>query len=213
MTLDKNDLLLYVVTDRHWIGEGSLDKQVEQAILGGATVIQLREKNLDPASILTEALSIKNICKYYQRPFIVNDYVDLALQIDADGIHIGQNDMEIEKVRTLISKNKILGVSVQTVNQAIYAEACGADYLGVGAMFHTDSKSDAESISFDTLKMICSSVTIPVVAIGGINKENLMELTGSGISGIAAISAVFAEDNIQKATQHLKVITSQMITS
>lgn len=211
MKLSKSDLLLYAVTDRHWLNGATLCEQVEQAILGGATFIQLREKELNNDSFYAEALEIQKLCAKHRIPFIINDNVDIACQINSDGIHVGQRDMEAGNVRSLIGKDKILGVSAQTVEQALLAESQGADYLGVGAIFHTGSKSDADDVSFDTLKAICEAVSIPVIAIGGINTNNVMELAGSGICGIAVISAIFAEKNIKEATSHLKELTSQMV--
>lgn len=212
MKLDKNDLLLYAVTDRHWLNGASLCEQVEKAIIGGATFVQLREKNLDDNSFLREALDIQKLCKQYQIPFVINDNVDIALKINADGVHVGQSDMEAGNVRELLGNDKILGVSAQTVEQAKLAESQGADYLGVGAVFHTGSKADADDVSFSTLKAICKAVSIPVIAIGGINKENVMQLSESGICGIAVISAIFAEKNIQTATSELRKLTEQMVT-
>ena len=204
MKCDKNSLLLYAVTDRSWTGERTLYEQVEAAIKGGVTFIQLREKELDNESFVDEALKIKSICSEYNIPFVINDNVHVAMEINADGVHVGQNDMTAKEVRRLIGKDKILGVSVQNVEQAILAQNQGADYLGVGAVFHTDSKSDADHVSYETLKQICNSVKIPVVAIGGIGVNNVSELKGSGISGIAVISAIFGADDIQLAAKELR---------
>lgn len=212
MKLDKRDLLLYAVTDRHWLNGASLCEQVRQAITGGATFVQLREKSLDDNSFLQEALDVQKLCKQYQVPFVINDNVNIALKINADGVHVGQSDMEAGNVRELLGENKILGVSAQTVEQAILAEAQGADYLGVGAVFHTGSKMDADDVSFATLQAICKAVSIPVIAIGGINKENVMQLSESGICGIAVISALFSEKNIQTATYELRKLTESMVT-
>ena len=211
MKFDKNSLRLYAVTDRQWLGDACLYEQVKEAILGGATFIQLREKELDEAHFLSEAIEIKNLCKYYQIPFVINDNVDIALQAGADGVHVGQSDMEAGDVRSLLGKDKILGVSAQTVEQAILAQAQGADYLGVGAVFHTGSKDDADDVSFETLKAICKAVSIPVIAIGGIGKDNVMQLAGSGICGIAVISAIFAKKDIRVATKNLRKLTDNMV--
>ena len=211
MKFDKKDLLLYAVTDRRWLNGASLVDQVEQAILGGAAFVQLREKEMNPKDFLKEAIEIKELCRRYQVPFVIDDNVEIALQADADGVHVGQSDMEAGNVRELIGKNKILGVSAENVKQAVLAEKCGADYLGVGAVFPTGSKSDAEDVSRDTLKKICEAVHIPVIAIGGISKENVMQLSGSGICGIAVISAIFAEKDIRKATAELKSLTREMV--
>ena len=170
------DLLLYAVTDRHWLNGKTLASQVEKALKGGATFIQLREKHLDDAIFYQEALEIKELCRKYHVPFVINDNVALAKQIDADGVHVGQSDMEALDVRNLLGSDKIIGVSAQTVEQAVLAEKHGADYLGVGAVFPTGSKDDAEDVSYDTLKAICEHVSIPVIAIGGITRENVISL-------------------------------------
>ena len=184
---------------------------VEKALKGGATFVQLREKKLDEESFLQEAIEIKELCKKYNVPFVINDNVDIALKMDADGVHVGQSDMEAGDVRKKIGNDKIIGVSAQTVEQAIKAQERGADYLGVGAVFPTGSKDDAEDVSYDTLKAICQAVDIPVIAIGGITKDNVKELSGSGICGIAVISAIFAQENIEEATSKLKEKTLEMI--
>lgn len=211
MKFDKKDLLLYVVTDRSWLGNESLYIQVEKALTGGATFIQLREKELEVGKFLEEAKEIKDLCKKWHVPFVVNDNVDIAITTDADGVHVGQKDMEAGNVRELIGRDKILGVSVQTVEQAVLAEKRGADYLGVGAVFYTGSKADADYVSYETLREICQAVSIPVVAIGGITADNIMGLSGSGICGIAVISAIFAQSDIVKATARLRDLTEKMV--
>lgn len=203
MKCDKKDLLLYAVTDRAWVGKETLYEQVEDALKGGATFIQLREKELDKESFLKEAIEIKKLCKKYNVPFVINDEVDIALCVDADGVHVGQSDMEAGNVRELLGPDKIIGVSAQTVEQAILAEKRGADYLGVGAVFKTGSKDDADDVSHETLKAICEAVSIPVIAIGGITVDNVAELEGTGICGIAVISAIFAKTDIKEATNKL----------
>ena len=208
-----DDLLLYAVTDRSWLGEQTLCEQVEEALKGGATFIQLREKELDDEAFLTEAVEIQKLCKKYRVPFVINDNVEIALKMNADGVHVGQSDMEAGNVRSLLGKDKILGVSAQTAEQAVLAEQRGADYLGVGAVFHTGSKADADDVSHEALKEICKAVHIPVVAIGGIGKHNVLELKGSGICGIAVISAIFAAKDIQSATAELKILTEQAVKS
>lgn len=213
MSLDKKDLLLYAVTNRSWLTDNSLYSQVEKAIRGGVTFVQLREKELPTKNILEEAKEIKKLCNKNQVPLVINDNVDMAIEIDADGVHVGQKDMEAGHVRRLIGNDKILGVSAQTVEQAVLAEKNGADYLGVGAVFPTDSKVDAEDVDYASLKEICEAVSIPVVAIGGINKDNLHKLSGSGICGIAVISAIFAQTDIVKATATLKELTQKMINA
>ena len=204
MNCSASDLLLYAVTDRAWLRGQTLHQQVEQALLGGATFIQLREKQLDDESFLREAVDIQALCRQYHVPFVINDNVDIALRMNADGVHVGQSDMEAGDVRALLGPDKILGVSAKTVEQAVLAQQQGADYLGVGAMFPTDSKSDASVIPMEVLRDICQAVTIPVVAIGGINARNIGQLAGSGIAGVAVISAIFAADDIQAATRDLK---------
>ena len=211
MKCDKKDLLLYAVTDRSWLGEQTLYEQVEEALKGGATFVQLREKELDDDTFLAEAIEIQKLCKQYNVPFVINDNVEIARSINADGVHVGQSDMEADNVRALLGENKILGVSAQTVEQAILAEQRGADYLGVGAVFPTGSKAEADDVSRETLRAICEAVSIPVVAIGGIGKHNVLELSGSGICGIAVISAIFAAEDITSATAELKALTEQAV--
>ena len=211
MKCDKKDLLLYAVTDRSWLGEQTLYEQVEEALKGGATFVQLREKELDDDTFLAEAIEIQELCKKYNVPFVINDNVEIAIKMNADGVHVGQSDMEAGDVRALLGEDKILGVSAQTVEQAILAEQRGADYLGVGAVFHTGSKADADDVSHETLKAICEAVSIPVVAIGGIGKHNVLKLSGSGICGIAVISAIFAAEDITSATAELKALTEQAV--
>ena len=211
MNCDKKDLLLYAVTDRAWLRGETLYGQVEKALKGGATFMQLREKNLDEEHFLQEAVEIKELCKKYHVPFVINDNVHIAVKMDADGVHVGQSDMEAGDVRAKLGPDKIVGVSAQTVEQAVLAEKRGADYLGVGAVFSTGTKLDADDVSYETLKAICETVSIPVVAIGGITKDNLMELKGSGIDGIAVVSAIFAQENIEEATKELRSRTEEML--
>ena len=176
MKCAKKDLLLYAITDRSWLGDDTLFNQVKASLNGGITFLQLREKELDAEAFLEQAIELKALCKEYGVPFVINDNVDIALKSDADGIHVGQRDMPAKQVRELIGQDKILGVSVQTVEQAILAQRQGADYLGVGAVFATRSKADADDVSHETLKAICEAVSIPVVAIGGIGKHNVEQL-------------------------------------
>lgn len=210
MKLNKS-LLLYAITDRHWLNGKTLYSQVELALKGGATMIQIREKDLDENAFLKEAEQIQSLCAKYCVPFIVNDNVELAVKIGADGVHVGQNDMAAKDVRALIGKDKILGVSAQTVEQALEAQKCGADYLGTGAVFPTGSKDDAQVLGVQTLKEICSAVNIPVVAIGGISKDNILELKKSGIAGVSVISAIFAQNDIVAATAELKSLAEQIV--
>lgn len=211
MKFDKEDLLLYAVTDRSWLCGETLYDQVEKALKGGATFIQLREKDLDREKFLKEAKELKVLCKQYGVPFVINDDVEIAMEADADGVHVGQSDMEAGDVRKKLGPDKIIGVSAQTVEQAVLAEKRGADYLGTGAVFPTGSKADAEEVSRETLEVICRAVNIPVIAIGGISAQNVLELSGSGICGIAVISAVFAQPEIESATRRLKELTEEMV--
>lgn len=198
-----SSLKIYAVTDRYWLNGKELAEDVEKAILGGATMIQLREKDLDFDSFVKEAFKIKEVCKKYDVPFIINDSLEVFLAVDADGIHVGQNDMRADLVREKIGKNKILGVSAETVEEAILAEKMGADYLGVGTIFNTSTKLDAITVSKETLTNICFAVDIPVVAIGGITKDNIKELKDTFIDGISIVSAIFAEKDIISATKKL----------
>lgn len=211
MKCKKEDLLLYAVTDRYWLNGESLISHVEKAIKGGTTFVQLREKDLSHDAFFKEAVEIKDLCKKYSIPFVINDDVQIAIDMDADGVHVGQSDMEAGDVRKAIGPDKILGVSAHTVEQAILAEKRGADYLGVGAVFPTGSKDDADDVSHETLKAICEAVSIPVIAIGGITKNNVKELSGSGICGIAVISAIFGQKDITAATAELKEKTLEMV--
>ena len=204
-------MLLYVVTDRTWLNGKTLSSQVEQAAAAGATCVQLREKELGYEGFLAEAKSIKAITDRYGIPLIVNDSIDVALACGADGVHIGQGDMPACKARKLIGDGRILGVSAQTVAQALTAQRCGADYLGVGAVFPTSTKADADAVSYDTLKAICAAVDIPVVAIGGITAANIASLAGSGIDGVAVVSAVFASPDIPRATGELLQSVRQVV--
>lgn len=212
MNCEKKDLLLYAVTDRSWLNGETLYQQVEKALKGGATFIQLREKNLDEESFLQEAIEIKELCKKYQVPFVINDNVDIALKMDADGVHVGQSDMEAGNVREKLGQDKIIGVSAHNVEEAILAEQRGADYLGCGAVFASGSKKEAKVLSHETVKAICEAVKIPVIAIGGINEQNVLELSGNGLCGVAVISAIFAKPDIEAATRELKALTEQMVS-
>lgn len=212
MKSDKENLLLYAVTDRHWTGRETLRQQVEAALRGGVTFVQLREKNMEHDAFRKEALEIRDLCRAYRVPFVLDDDVSLAMEVDADGIHVGQSDMEAGDVRALIGPGRILGVSACTVEEAVAAEQRGADYLGVGAVFPTGSKDDARPVTRETLRKICEAVTIPVIAIGGITEQNVMELAGSGICGVAVISAIFGQPEIESATKRLKASVSEMVS-
>ena len=203
MRLDKKHMLLYAVTDRAWVGTKSLYEQVKEALENGVTCVQLREKELNESDFLKEAKQISTLCKEYKVPFIVNDNVNIAIACKADGIHIGQEDMELTSVRKLVGEDMIIGVSAHTVEEAIKAQEGGADYIGIGAVFATSTKTDVDVLSFDTLKSICEAVDIPTVAIGGIKKDNICKLKGSGIDGVAVVSAIFAAKDIATATKEL----------
>lgn len=209
--MNKDSLSLYGITDRYWLNGRPLIHDVQLALEGGVTMIQLREKNLDEESFYREAIEIKGLCKKFHVPFIINDNVELAKKVDADGIHVGQNDMAAQDVRAIIGPDKILGVSTQTVEEALLAQKMGADYLGVGAVFPTGSKDDCWVLSHDLCREICSAVTIPVVAIGGINLGNISKLSGLGFSGISLISAIFGQDDIKSAAMKLKEEVSKII--
>ena len=211
MKCDKKDLLLYAVTDRSWLNGESLYSQVEKALKGGATFIQLREKELDEETFLEEAKELKKLCREYRVPFVINDNVEIAEACGADGVPVGQSDMEAGDVRARLGEDKIIGVSADTVEQALLAQRHGADYLGVGAVFPTGFKADASDVDHETLKAICQAVKIPVIAIGGINRENVMELAGSGICGVAVISAIFGARDIERAARDLKEETRRMV--
>ena len=211
MRFDKSSMLLYAVTDRAFAKKQTLYEQVNSAINGGITMLQLREKELSEAEFLKEAEKIKPLCRANDIPFIINDDVDVAVKCGADGVHIGQNDMAAEKVRQIIGEDMILGVSAQTPEQAVKAEEAGADYLGVGAVFPTSTKSDALSVSYETLKEICASVSIPVVAIGGICAGNIKELSESGIDGVALVSAIFGAEDIERECEILKKLTREVV--
>lgn len=211
MKCDRNAMLLYAVTDQTWTETQSIYEQVKCALKGGVTCIQLREKELCYDDFLKEAFEVKELCKKYNVPFFVNDNVEVAIACKANGIHVGQHDMHAQNVRDLIGDNMVLGVSVQTVEQALLAEKQGADYLGVGAVFSTSTKLDADYVPYDELKRICHAVNIPVVAIGGIYKHNIMELSGSGIDGVALVSAIFAQKDIEKECKELLALSSAMV--
>lgn len=208
---DKINLRLYAVTDRSWLGERTLAEQVKECLEGGVTFLQLREKNLEEEAFYQEALEIQKLCRDYQVPFIINDNVDMALRCNADGVHVGQNDMEVQDVRAKLGPDKIIGVSARTVEQAVRAEKMGADYLGVGAVFSTSTKLDAREVPWETLKEICETVSIPVAAIGGITEENLLQLSGTGVDGVAVVSAVFARKDVKGASRRLRQLSEQMV--
>ncbi len=211
MRCDKKHMLLYAVTDRAWIGTQTLYQQVEAALKGGATCVQLREKELDEAAFLQEAKELCALCRRYGVPFIVNDNVDVAQACGADGVHVGQEDMKAGEVRRRVGEDMILGVSVHTVEEARRAVRDGADYLGLGAVFPTGTKTDADQMSNETLRDICGAVEIPVVAIGGLNRDNILRLSGSGVDGVALVSAIFGAEDIEAACRELCALSEQMV--
>lgn len=211
MKCDKNNMLLYAVTDRAWVGKQSLYEQVEAALKGGATCVQLREKELDEEAFLAEAMEISALCRQYQVPFFINDNVEIAIKCKADGIHVGQEDMEAAKVRQRVGNDMMIGVSVHSVEEALEAVKNGADCLGVGAMFSTSTKTDVEVMPKEVLRDICQSVSVPVVAIGGIGKTNISQLAGTGVDGVALVSAIFAADEIEKECRTLRRLSEEMV--
>lgn len=213
MKCDKKTMLLYAVTDRMWTGKQTLYEQVEDALRGGVTCVQLREKELDEDAFLKEAIEIKELCHKYQVPFFVNDNVEIAIQCGADGIHVGQEDMAAGAVRALVGDRMMIGVSVHTVEEAIEAVKNGADCLGVGAMFSTSTKLDADVLPMQTLADICHAVDIPVVAIGGLNKNNIAKLAGTGVDGVALVSAIFAAEDIESECRELARISGEMVNA
>ena len=213
MNINKETLLLYAVTDRHWLNGRMLEEDVRKCLEGGVTLLQLREKNLDKNKFLEEAITLRSICHEYNVPLIINDDVDIAVLSDADGVHVGQGDMKASDARSKLGPDKIIGVSAHNVEEALLAQQQGADYLGAGAVFSTGTKKDAGNMSFETLCDICRSVSIPVAAIGGITADNMQMLKGSGVSGIAVVSAVFAQKNIVEAAKKLKQISLEVLRS
>ncbi len=204
----KIDYTLYLVTDRDLMSTKTLEEAVEQAIMGGCTLVQLREKTASSRNFYETAINVKTITDKYNVPLIINDRVDIALAIDAHGVHVGQSDLPAAVVRKIIGKDKILGVSAGTVEKAIEAQREGADYIGVGALFSTSTKTDAKSVSRETLIKIIKEVSIPVVGIGGINLENAVQLKNTGINGIAVVSAIIAQKDIKSAAEKMLEIFS-----
>ncbi len=201
---------LYAVTDRSWLNGQTLYEQVEQALKGGVTLVQLREKGLGAEQFLQEARQIQQLCRRFGVPLIINDSIEVALAVDADGVHLGQDDANAAQARQLLGKDKIIGVSAHNVQEALQAVQDGADYLGSGAVFGSGTKTNVSTLPIQTLQEICNAVPIPVVAIGGITEQNLQQLSGSGIAGAAVVSAIFAQENIEEAAIRLRGLLSQM---
>ena len=206
MVVLKDAMLLYVVTDRSWLRGRTLAECVRQAIEGGATFVQLREKEASHNEVVVLARELAQLCREADIPFVVDDDVDVALESGANGVHVGQDDMACVEARRRLGKDAIIGVSAQTVEQALQAQADGADYLGVGALIPTPTKPDAADVSFDELRAICKAVDIPVVGIGGLNVQTIPLLSGSGADGVAVVSAVFAADDCLAATRELRTV-------
>lgn len=212
MKFNEQQLRLYAVTDSSRLPGVSLAQQVEGVLKGGATMVQLREKHLSREQFRAEALEIKAICQRYGVPFLINDDVDLALEVDADGVHVGQEDMEAGRARQRLGPDKIIGVSAHNVAEALQAQAAGADYLGAGAVFPTGTKGNVTALAYETLRDICQSVDIPVVAIGGIGPDNLPTLAGSGIRGVAVVSALFAQPDPEGGARRLRALAEELVS-
>ena len=208
----RRGMLLYAVTDQSWLKEGqSLLSVCEDVLANGATFLQIREKDLNKNSFETEAAKLKALCAKHNVPFVVNDSIEIALAIDADGVHVGQSDIRGRDIRSLIGQDKILGISAGSVAEAVAAEHAGADYIGVGAVFGTSTKKNARHLTVEKLKEISNAVSIPVVAIGGINAKNLMELRGSGVDGVAVVSAIFAAEDPGSAAARLLALAGELV--
>lgn len=212
MKCDKQYMRLYAVTDRAWVGKQSLYEQVEAALKGGVTCVQLREKELSEEEFLVEAKKIKELCSRYHVPFFINDNVDVAIKCQADGVHVGQEDMKASDVRAKVGDQMIIGVSAHSVEEAVEAVKNGADCLGVGAMFTTSTKADASVLPKETLRAICEAVDVPVVAIGGIGESNILELAGTGADGVALVSAIFGAADIEAQCRKLRALSEEMVS-
>ncbi len=211
MKIPSERFRLYAVTDRAWAAETSaLFRQIEAAVRGGAGIVQLREKNLDRAAFLEEAKRFTALCRRLGVVSIINDDAEIALEAGADGVHVGQSDLEAGRARALLGPDRLLGVSAHTAEEARRAQAAGADYLGAGAVFATGTKADAKPISRETVRAITEAVDIPVVAIGGVSRENLLELKGLGLKGVAVVSAIFAQRDPEAAARELLSLSKQL---
>lgn len=208
----RKSMCLYAVTDSMWLGNRTLPEVVKEALEGGATFLQIREKNLAYPEFVKLATEVKAVTNAYHIPYVVDDDVELAKEIDADGVHIGQSDLALVEARRVLGPDKIIGVSAHSVAEAIEAERNGADYLGVGSVFTTSTKLDAEAVSKATLKEICEAVSIPVVAIGGIQKDNMLQLKGTKVDGVAVVSAIFAAPDIRQAAKELRMTADELVS-
>lgn len=211
MSFDKRSLLLYAVTDRSWLGGKTLAQQVEEALRGGVTMVQLREKNLDREQVRAEGMELKKICRRYGVPLIINDDVALAWEMNAAGVHVGQEDMEAIRAREMLGPDKIVGVSAHTVEEALAAQEAGADYLGLGAAFPTGTKEDVDVMPGEVMREICERVDIPCVAIGGIGPDRVSELAGRGVAGISVVSAIFAARDVRAASERLRALAEKLV--
>lgn len=209
--LERKQLRLYAITDESWLNGKSLANQVELAIQGGATIVQLREKKKDREALKQTAIEVFEVCKKYDIPFIVNDDVKLAKEIDADGVHVGQNDTSVKRAREILGDKKIIGATAKTIEQAQVAMEQGADYLGSGAVFGSSTKTDALPMTTKMLTDICKSVNIPVVAIGGIDATNISKLEDTPIAGVAVVSGIFAEEDVRVAAEKLYELTEFVV--
>jgi len=207
----KDMMLLYGVTDRTWSSNYPLIQRITEALDNGMTCVQLREKHMSDEDFLSEAREVSALCKHYNVPFIINDNVDVAIACGADGIHVGQSDEAATQVRARVGSSMIVGVSTSSLEEAIKAEKDGADYVGVGAVFSTSTKADADYLSMDELRAICETVNIPTVAIGGIHAGNIQLLQGTGIDGVAVVSAIFGADDSAAATAQLRALAEKVV--
>ncbi len=208
--MDRNFMRLYAITDRTWLNGRTLEEAVECALRGGATILQLREKYLEDDAFLAQARALRPICTKYGVPLIINDRPDIAAACDADGVHVGQSDMDIRQARRILGAGKYIGTSAHSVEEALRAQESGADYLGTGSVFCTSTKPDAGHLPRTTLEGICRAVSIPVVAIGGITEENLPQLAGSGVDGVALVSAIFAQPDVEAAARRLRTLSDAL---
>lgn len=211
MATEREMLRLYAVTDRAWVGRQTLLEQIEDALRGGVTIVQLREKNLDEAAFVAEAIQVRDLCHRYRVPLIINDNVEVALKSGADGVHVGVEDAPVAEIRSRVPAGFLVGATCKTVEQAKAAERAGADYIGVGAVFPSPTKQNAIRITNAQLKEICSAVSIPAVAIGGITRENAAQLKGGGMAGIAVVSAIFGASDIRAAAEELKELANAIV--